>query len=195
MDQTHLCGGSVKYLWEYRVLYVWFLSNYRSYRIVEFIELSNVGTIWLHWSRTGQCYQKSTTLSNVSIICIHWMLWEWNSMKCPIQVGIIYQAQSDNYHKRRTGSVPSRAPRCHALWHPPARSTATPGMLCTSRSCGIWIASDRISMERHGKFAPQWLWYQWWSMVVKNVWNRSGQIWSDKSSLPFPFWGQIGQIV
>ena len=121
--------------------------------------------------------------------------YQWNSMKCPIQIGIIYQARSDNYHKRRTGSVPSRAPRCHALWHPPARSTATPGMLCTSRSCGIWIASDRISMERHGKFAPQWLWYQWWSMVVKNVWNRSGQIWSDKSSLPFPFWGQIGQIV
>lgn len=29
-------------------------------------------------------------------------------MKCPVQVGIIYQAQSDNYHKRRTGSVPSR---------------------------------------------------------------------------------------
>lgn len=89
MDQTHLCGGLVKYLWEYRVLYVWFLSNYRSYRIVEFIELSNVGTIWLHWSRTGQCYQKSTTLSNVSIICIHWMLWViycqiisliWNNM-------------------------------------------------------------------------------------------------------------------
>ena len=81
MDQTHSYGSLVKYLWEYRVLYVWFLSNYRNYRIVEFIELSNVGKIWLHWSRTGQCYQKSTTLSNVSIICIHWMLREWGLME------------------------------------------------------------------------------------------------------------------
>ena len=118
MQKLIFCMVLVKYFGKCMVLYTCkyygTVEVMRVAKFVEFVELSNVsdamldvGKIWLHWRWTGQCYQKSPTLSNVSIICIRWILRVYIYLD---SIDSIIFEYSRSIHQARFFRMPGRPP-------------------------------------------------------------------------------------